>query len=277
MFRNFPEVFEPLFSVSGLQKGPAESGHVKNRQKVSNTRHFSTIFAQGKKTSNIVKKCQKVFRHFSTNFARRHFSGPFTGGSDSGPAKFPANFPPNFRAEKKIAGELLQEHRENVGSVLEPQLSVENRGESTFICTRAANLGMTERLCSACQPLAAPCAGRWLAGDHLSRARTHTHVQLADELKLGEAFLLTVGASLLPATHAQYDWTTGVLDNGNEWRKFRAVPRLRVEAEGLLDYQGRAGIISIVQWNLRPVVFGVEVKLLYLQSLKALIRRTFPL
>ena len=26
--------------------------------------------------------------------------------------------------------------------------------------------------------------------------------------------------------YAQYDWTTGVLDNGNEWRKFRAVPRL---------------------------------------------------
>ena len=25
--------------------------------------------------------------------------------------------------------------------------------------------------------------------------------------------------------HAQYDWTTGVPDNGNEWRKFRAVPR----------------------------------------------------
>ena len=24
----------------------------------------------------------------------------------------------------------------------------------------------------------------------------------------------------------QYDWTTGVPDNGNEWRKFRAVPRL---------------------------------------------------
>ena len=28
--------------------------------------------------------------------------------------------------------------------------------------------------------------------------------------------------------------------------------------EGLLDYQGRAGIISIVRWNLRPVIFGVE-------------------
>ena len=27
--------------------------------------------------------------------------------------------------------------------------------------------------------------------------------------------------------HAQYDWTTGVPDNGNEWRKFRAVPRFK--------------------------------------------------
>ena len=33
---------------------------------------------------------------------------------------------------------------------------------------------------------------------------------------------------------------------------------IRVEAEGLLDYQGRAGIISIVRWNLRPVIFGVD-------------------
>ena len=32
-----------------------------------------------------------------------------------------------------------------------------------------------------------------------------------------------------------------------------------VETEGLLDYQGRAGIISIVRWNLRPVIFGVEL------------------
>ena len=31
-----------------------------------------------------------------------------------------------------------------------------------------------------------------------------------------------------------------------------------VETEGLLDYQGRAGIVSIVRWNLRPVIFGVE-------------------
>ena len=33
---------------------------------------------------------------------------------------------------------------------------------------------------------------------------------------------------------------------------------IRAEAEGLLDYQGRAGIISIVRWNLRPVIFGVD-------------------
>ena len=33
-----------------------------------------------------------------------------------------------------------------------------------------------------------------------------------------------------------------------------------VETEGLLDYRGRAGVISIVWWNLRPVIFGVEMR-----------------
>ena len=33
-----------------------------------------------------------------------------------------------------------------------------------------------------------------------------------------------------------------------------------VETEGLLDYQRRAGVISIVRWNLRPVRFGVDFK-----------------
>ena len=34
-----------------------------------------------------------------------------------------------------------------------------------------------------------------------------------------------------------------------------------METEGLfLDYQGQAGIISIVRWNLRPVIFGVDFK-----------------
>ena len=65
--------------ISGLQKGPAEMGHVK-------------------KTSKIVKKCQKVFRHFSTIFAQgkktskffdnfragHHFTSPFWGGSEQG-------------------------------------------------------------------------------------------------------------------------------------------------------------------------------------------------
>ena len=31
-----------------------------------------------------------------------------------------------------------------------------------------------------------------------------------------------------------------------------------VETEGLLGYQGRAGIISTVRWNFRPVIFGVD-------------------
>ena len=31
-----------------------------------------------------------------------------------------------------------------------------------------------------------------------------------------------------------------------------------VETEGLLDYEGRARIMSIVRWNLRPVIFGVD-------------------
>ena len=62
--------------------------------------------------------------------------------------------------------------------------------------------------------------------------------------------------------NAQDDWTTGVLQNGNSWRTFCAVVRSHpfrplvlyfwkfcfngVETEGLLDYQGRAAIMSIV-------------------------------
>ena len=76
--------------------------------------------------------------------------------------------------------------------------------------------------------------------------------------------------SELMRIHAQYNRTIGASDNGNEWKKFRAVSRsslafpcfvlclVGVEAEGLLDYQGRAEIISIVRWNLRLVIFGVD-------------------
>ena len=71
-----------------------------------------------------------------------------------------------------------------------------------------------------------------------------------------QMFFGRVSRRLLPSVTivgARYDWTTGVPDNGNDWRKFRAVPRLHplrplvctsligVETEALLDYQGRAG------------------------------------
>ena len=75
---NFPCVFFHFQSVSGLQKGPAERGHVKERRKSSKS--FSTLFDNfraGHKASKIVKKRQKAFRHFSTTFARHLFSGPF--------------------------------------------------------------------------------------------------------------------------------------------------------------------------------------------------------
>ena len=31
-----------------------------------------------------------------------------------------------------------------------------------------------------------------------------------------------------------------------------------LEAKGVLAFQGRRGIASVVQWNLRPVIFGAE-------------------
>ena len=75
-------LFVDLILVQRIAKGAGGKGP---RQKTSKTvkkcqnvfRHFSTIFAQGKKTSKIVQKRQKVFRHFLTVFARHHFSGPF--------------------------------------------------------------------------------------------------------------------------------------------------------------------------------------------------------
>ena len=50
------------------------------------------------------------------------------------------------------------------------------------------------------------------------------------------------------SVHTQNDWTTGVLDNSLMGGGNR----------GVLDYRGRAGIISIVRRNLRPVTFGVD-------------------
>ena len=50
----------------------------------------------------------------------------------------------------------------------------------------------------------------------------------------------------------------------------------RMEREELLDYQGRAGIISIVRWNLRPVIFGVEICYTPIWGTFAKLPTTFP-
>ena len=69
--------------ISGQQKGAAERGHVKKRQKSTKSvkNIFDTFrhFSHRAKTSRIVKKCQKDFRHLLTIFARHQFSGPFWG------------------------------------------------------------------------------------------------------------------------------------------------------------------------------------------------------
>ena len=71
---------------AGPQKGPAERGHVKKSKKSSKSvkNIFDTFrqFSRRAKNVKIVKKCQYVFRHFSTIFARHQFSGPFWGGSE---------------------------------------------------------------------------------------------------------------------------------------------------------------------------------------------------
>ena len=73
------------------------------------------------------------------------------------------------------------------------------------------------------------------------------------------------------ALHAQYDWTTGVLDNGNEWRKFCVVPRSHPLRPLVLFLFGREGNRRVsrlpgeggdhVDCAVEPfclVIFGVE-------------------
>ena len=42
------------------------------------------------------------------------------------------------------------------------------------------------------------------------------------------------------------------------WTSLFKEVRVFKETKNVLDYQGRAGSTSIVQWTLRPVIFGVE-------------------
>ena len=64
---------------SGLQKGPAERGHVKNRQKVFDT------FRQISRSAKNVKNRQKASKKFLTlfdKFRAAPFFRPLLGGSD---------------------------------------------------------------------------------------------------------------------------------------------------------------------------------------------------
>ena len=76
-------MFKLFNCISGLQKGPAERGHVKKRQKSSKSvKKFFDTFRQFSRRAKNVKNRQKTsnfFRHFSTIFARHLFSDPFWG------------------------------------------------------------------------------------------------------------------------------------------------------------------------------------------------------
>ena len=66
----------------GRRKG-ATSKKVKNRQKCQKVfRHFSTIFAQGKKRQNSSQKASKSFSTLFDNFRGAPFFRPLLGGSD---------------------------------------------------------------------------------------------------------------------------------------------------------------------------------------------------
>ena len=80
-----------------------------------------------------------------------------------------------------------------------------------------------------------------------------------------------------PPQHPSYR-RVGSGTGAGQWKSLEEVPRrtslapigspfsvlclIGAETEGLLDYQGRTGIISIVRWNLRPVIFGVDFLLM---------------
>ena len=61
-----------------MQKGPAERGHVKKRQKSSKSvKNIFDTFRHFSRRAKNVKNRQKVSKSFSTIFARHLFSGPF--------------------------------------------------------------------------------------------------------------------------------------------------------------------------------------------------------
>ena len=79
-------------SISGLQKGPAERGHVKKRQKSSKSvKKFFDTFRQFLRRAKNVKNRQKVLKSFSTlfdNFRAAPFFRPLLQSADSRGADF---------------------------------------------------------------------------------------------------------------------------------------------------------------------------------------------
>ena len=80
-----------FFLVSGLQKGPAERGHVKKRQKSSKSvKKFFDTFRQFSRRAKNVKNRQKASKSFSTlfdNFRAAPLFRPFLQSADLGSDK----------------------------------------------------------------------------------------------------------------------------------------------------------------------------------------------
>ena len=75
--------------VSGLQKGPAERGHVKNvKNRLKVSKSFSTVFDSFRAGQKNVKNHQKVSKSLSTlfdNFRAAPFLRPLLGASEKAP------------------------------------------------------------------------------------------------------------------------------------------------------------------------------------------------
>ena len=108
-------VFRRLFSETisadckrGRRKGAASKNvkSVKKCQKVF--RHFSTIFAQGKKRQKSSKNVKKFFDTFRQFSRRHHFPRPLLGASDNTKLR-----------HGSIGGEKSNKHKQLFGNVLE--------------------------------------------------------------------------------------------------------------------------------------------------------------
>ena len=80
-----PPAIPSAVNISGLQKGPAERGHVKKRQKSSKSiKELFDTFRQFSRRAKNVKNRQKASKSFSTlfdNFRAAPFFRPLLGGS----------------------------------------------------------------------------------------------------------------------------------------------------------------------------------------------------